>query len=136
MTVVCKQSVDQSTEEKTDTLSKEDEIIICASCFNHITDPGRQIIVNNSFHHTFANPHGYVFEIGCFSTARGCRPGSISSNEFSWFIGYSWKIGVCNYCSTHLGWIFSSDTNGLRVTFRSRGTNNFFGLILEKLIFP
>jgi len=130
MTVVCKQSVDQSTEEKTDTLSKEDEIIICASCFNHITDPGRQIIVNNSFHHTFANPHGYVFEIGCFSTARGCRPGSISSNEFSWFVGYSWKIGVCHYCSTHLGWIFSPDTNGLK------GTSNFFGLILEKLIFP
>ncbi|MCD4675516.1 MAG: hypothetical protein K8S18_05900 [Desulfobacula sp.] len=124
MLVVCKQSVDLSTRKKTDTLPKEDEIILCAFCNNPVTDPSRQIIVNNSFHHTFANPHGYVFEIGCFSNAKGCVPGSIASSEFSWFIGYSWKIGVCNYCSSHLGWIFSSKSN------------KFFGLILEKLIFP
>ncbi len=131
MTVLtCRQSVDLSIEEKTDTLSREDEIIICASCHHHITDPTRQIIVNNSFHHTFANPHGCVFEIGCFAEARGCRPGSISSNEFSWFIGYSWEIGVCNYCSTHIGWIFSSESNILTVT------RQFYGLILERLIFP
>ena len=124
MNVVCKQSVDLSTESKTDTLSKEDEIIVCAFCNNHITDPSSQIIVNNSFHHIFANPHGYVFEIGCFSDAKGCRPGSMTSYEFSWFAGYSWKIGVCSHCSTHLGWIFSSELS------------KFYGLILEKLIFP
>ena len=124
MVVVCKQSVDPSTLEKTDSQSKEDEIIICAACRTGITDPDRQIIINNSFLHTFVNPHGYVFEIGCFSNARGVRPASISSNEFSWFVGYSWEIGVCHNCSTHLGWIFSS------------GSDLFFGLILEKLIFP
>jgi len=124
MAVVCKQSVDLSTEKKVDVLSKEDEIIICAFCNNHITDPSKQIIINNSFHHTFANPYGHVFEIGCFSDAKGCRSSSIASTEFSWFIGCSWKIGVCNYCSTHLGWVFSSEVD------------KFFGLILEKLIFP
>ncbi len=124
MDVVCKKSVDSVTQEKIETSPKEDEIIVCAFCNHHITDPSNQIIVNNSFRHTFANPHGHVFEIGCFGDAKGCRPGSLPSNEFSWFVGFSWRIGVCAYCSTHLGWIFSSETN------------KFYGLIIEKLIFP
>jgi len=130
MVVVCKESVEQLTDKKADTLSKEDEIIVCAFCNNHITNPSRQIVINNSFHHAFVNPHGYVFEIGCFSDAKGCRSASTASTEFSWFIGYSWKIGICNYCSTQLGWIFSSESNILK------GTHKFFGLILEKIIFP
>ena len=124
MNIICKQSVDASTENRTRQISQEEEIIICALCNNHVTDPSRQIIVNNSFHHTFANPYGHVFEIGCFKDAEGCNPASISSTEFPWFTGYSWKIGACSYCSTHLGWIFSSESD------------QFFGLIIEKLIFP
>jgi hypothetical protein len=124
MVVFCKQSVDLLTENKMDTLPKGNEIIICATCNNHITEPSKQIIMNNSFYHAFANPGGIVFEIGCFSDAKGCIPGSMSSFEFSWFPGYSWEIGVCVNCSTHLGWIFSSTDN------------HFFGLIFERLIFP
>ena len=136
MKVVCKQSTYLSTEKKTETIPKEDEIIICAFCNNHVTDPSRQIAVNNSFYHAFANPYGYVFEIGCFSDAKGCVPISMSSTEFSWFMGYSWKIGFCNYCSTHLGWIFSSESHNLKVTRNPMVTRKFFGLILEKLVFP
>jgi hypothetical protein len=124
MKLFYKQSIDLLTKEKVDTTTKEDEIIICASCNNHITDLACQIIVNKSFYHTFANPHGCVFEIGCFSDAIGCMASSIASMEFSWFFGFSWKIGVCNNCSTHLGWIFLSKSD------------RFYGLILEKLIFP
>jgi len=124
MVVICKQSVDVLIEKKMDTLSKEDEIIICAICNNYITEPSKKIIMDNSFYHAFANPSGIVFEIGCFSDAKGCRSDSMSSIEFSWFPGYSWEMGVCVNCSTHLGWIFSSTSN------------HFFGLILDKLIFP
>jgi hypothetical protein len=124
MKLFYKQSIDLLTKEKADTMIKEDEIIICAFCNNHITDPSCQIIVNDSFYHTFANPHGCVFEIGCFSDAKGCMASSMASMEFSWFLGFSWKIGVCNNCSTHLGWIFSSKSD------------RFYGLIFEKLIFP
>jgi len=124
MNVICKQFVEVSTENRIQPLSKEDDIITCALCNNHITDSSLQIIVNDSFHHTFANPHGHVFEIGCFKDAKGCIASSISSSEFPWFISYSWKIGGCSNCSTHLGWIFSSESD------------QFFGLILEKLIFP
>lgn len=124
MEIICKQSPDSLPNEKTETFIQDEEIIVCAYCNHPITDPSKQITVNHSFHHIFTNPHGYVFEIGCFSEADGCRPVSVSSNEFSWFIGYSWKISVCHYCSSHLGWIFSSKSH------------KFFGLILEKLIFP
>lgn len=124
MDVICRQLSENLPAEETGSLTQEDEIIVCAACNHHITDLSRQIIVNNSFHHIFANPHGHVFEIGCFSDARGCRSSSMSSYEFSWFPGYSWQISVCNYCSTHLGWVFSSDSR------------RFYGLILEKLIFP
>lgn len=130
MIVVCKESVDLSTDKKTETLSKEEEIIICASCNHQVTTPSMQIIVNNSFLHIFVNPYGQVFEIGCFSDAKGCRASSMTSTEFSWFVGYSWKTGVCNNCLTHLGWIFSSGSNNLK------NPHIFFGLILEKLIFP
>lgn len=124
MDVVCKEYSDLLTEKKVEAMSKEEGIIVCAFCNHHITEPSKQITVNNSFHHVFANPHGLIFEIGCFSDAKGCVASSISSCEFSWFFGFSWKIGDCNECSTHLGWIFSSESD------------RFYGLILEKLIFP
>lgn len=124
MNVLCKQSIELCTDNKIDTISSEEEIITCVFCNHHITDPSKQISVNNSFHHVFANPHGCVFEIGCFSKAKGCISGSIASSEFSWFFGFSWQIGVCDQCSNHLGWIFSSESN------------RFYGLILEKLQFP
>jgi hypothetical protein len=123
MEIICKQTPDNLSIEETKTVLKDEKIVICSVCYQKITDPSKQIIVHQSFRHIFANPHGYVFEIGCFSDAIGCHPASISSNEFSWFIGYSWQIGICNQCSAHLGWFFSSELN------------NFWGLILEKLIF-
>ncbi|MBU1342634.1 MAG: hypothetical protein KKE44_22745 [Proteobacteria bacterium] len=124
MEVICKQSPHRLSYEETKTISQEEKIIVCSYCNNPITDPSKQLIVNNSFRHIFANPHGYVFEIGCFSEAGGCTKASDSSSEFSWFAGFSWQIGICNACSTHLGWVFASDAK------------RFYGLILEKLIFP
>jgi len=124
MKVVCKEYSEILTEKKMETRVREEEIVACALCHNPITYLSCQIIVNNAFSHTFANPHGCVFEIGCFSEAKGCMASSIAFTEFSWFFGFSWKIGVCTQCSTHLGWIFQS------------GSDRFYGLILEKLIFP
>ncbi len=133
MDVICKQEPGKSipgeitreqTSDQAENSTQDEKIIVCASCNYHITDPSKQIVVDQSFNHIFANPHGHVFEIGCFSQARGCVSSSISSNEFSWFVGFSWQIVICRYCSNHLGWVFSSDTN------------RFFGLILDKLIFP
>jgi len=124
MELICKKSSQNFTLEETMTSTQEENIIVCAYCNNYITRPSKQIIVNQSFSHIFANPHGNVFEIGCFSQALGCRSSSISSFEFSWFPGFSWQTCICSLCLNHLGWIFSSDSE------------RFYGLILENLIFP
>ncbi|MCM2283325.1 MAG: cereblon family protein [Desulfobacula sp.] len=124
MDIVCKESLDYLSVAETKTDSKEDEIIVCAFCSHPITTPSKQILIHDGFRHIFANPHGYVFEIGCFSEAMGCRPVSNPSAEFSWFIGYSWQTCICSQCATHLGWFFSSESD------------HFWGLILEKLVFP
>jgi hypothetical protein len=123
MKTICKKASQTESSVEFQTLDQDQEIIVCAFCNHYITEPSDQIQVNQSFRHIFANPHGYIFEIGCFSNASGCKSTSISSHDFSWFVGYSWEIGVCRQCSNHLGWFFSSNTD------------SFYGLILEKLIF-
>lgn len=122
--IICKEATNKDPKSSTEKSISEDEIISCALCNSFITRPSNKIIVDQTFSHVFANPHGIVFEIGCFDSAPGCIAGSASSTEFSWFPGYSWKIGACQFCSSHLGWIFSSKED------------RFFGLILDKLIFP
>ncbi|MEH0022890.1 MAG: cereblon family protein [Desulfobacter sp.] len=127
--LVCKK-ISGETDARSDpeTMAQEDPVIICRNCHLHITWPEFQIEVNQGFSHTFANPQGHVFEIGCFSTAAGCVKASAPSSEFSWFNGYVWSVGICRGCQTQLGWIFSS-TEG-------KTPARFFGLILETLIFP
>jgi len=129
--IFSKQDSEVLPREESQTSSLEEPIIICRNCHSHITKPACQIQVDGGFCHAFANPHGHVFEIGCFDSAPGCAPASPASSEFSWFRGYSWKIGVCRDCETHIGWIFIPDQTGSDLEkFR------FFGLILDKLIFP
>lgn len=124
MNIICKDKVSAAIDTSTGTQSSEEEIIVCANCNYKITDPSCRIIVNDSFSHVFANPHGHVYEIGCFSKAEGCISSSEFSGEFTWFPGFSWQTGVCLSCATHIGWIFSG------------ATEKFYGLILEKLISP
>ncbi len=119
------------TRQQHDTLSEEDQVIVCRACNNIITRPFYKIPVSSSFSHIFANPHGHVFEIGCFSRAEGCMEASGLSSEFTWFAGYSWKIEICRQCKSHIGWIFICDcenASGMPVQFH--------GLILDKLVFP
>lgn len=72
--------------------------------------------------HTFANPHGFFYTLGCFDRAPGCLYESKSSNEFSWFTGYLWQIAHCGHCDTHLGWRFEAPHEA------------FWALILNRLV--
>ncbi len=101
-----------------------DKEIRCAVCRNRITDMSKRISVNGAHGHVFANPHGLVFETGCFKTADGCAMASGFSSEFTWFSGYAWRVVVCAHCLSHLGWFFSSEKD------------TFFCLILKHLIIP
>lgn len=109
--------------EADEQILEHEAYIRCRQCRSVIASPEDRIIVQGSHQHTFANPHGIVFEIGCFSAVKGCGHVGPPSDEFSWFAGYSWRVAACLMCLTHLGWLFSSP-----------GKEGFHGLILDRLI--
>ncbi len=111
------------TDEVMETDADEGQEILCRRCGHRITRASARITVKGSFQHSFANPHGLVFCIGCFSTAEGCVYAGVASTEFTWFKGYHWRIAVCGACLVHIGWLFMSDSG-----------SRFNGLILDQLM--
>lgn len=102
-----------------------EKYILCSSCHTVLTHPDEGITVQGAHEHTFANPHGVVFQIGCFQTATGCSYMGSPTQEFTWFKGFRWRVALCGNCLINVGWLFTSPA-GVR----------FHGLILERLIFP
>ncbi len=100
-----------------------DGLLYCAECQYPITRTIDRIEVNEKHRHVFANPHGYIYQIGCFAQASGGITVGEEESHFSWFPGYTWRITACGGCLTLLGW-----------AFRSR-ESRFFGLILKKLTY-
>lgn len=98
-----------------------EDCIRCSQCRAVITSVSRAIHSHGSHEHTFFNPYGIVFQIGCFSRAIGCFTHGRYTGEFCWFAGHTWCFASCAQCFTHLGWHFKGDGN------------SFFGLILSKL---
>ena len=113
------EAVDHQTEER------EEKLILCRNCGHAITHPDEQTERDGAYHHTFANPHGIVYEIGCFQTADGCGTTGPATGEFTWFKGYRWQVAICRACLVHMGWLFVSESS-----------DRFHGLILDQLIFP
>ena len=109
--------LEASDEEKIET----EKLIICRICNNIITRPSNILGVEGEHIHTFKNPDGVVYRIGCFKKAPGCIPVSEPTYDYTWFSGYSWSVVVCAKCLNHLGWHYSS------------GTSGFFGLVLAYL---
>jgi hypothetical protein len=105
-------------------LSPEEEVyLLCRDCLHPITRPADRISVQGSHTHTFANPHGLVYEIGCFQRAPGCGAVGPDSGEFTWFAGHRWRVCLCAACLVHLGWVFLPAVGAA-----------FFGLILDRLV--
>ena len=98
-------------------------VIVCRQCRNHITDESQRISIDGAHRHTFANPHGHVYDIACFGSAMGCYRAGPPSSEFAWFKNYSWQVLICAGCETHLGWVFISSEGHF-----------FFGLIIDRLV--
>jgi hypothetical protein len=101
------------------------QAIRCRRCLKTITLPPERISVQGAHRHTFANPQGLVFEIGCFRSAAGCAGAGRTTDEFSWFPGFKWQIALCAGCLAHLGWRYVSP-----------GGESFHGLILDRLMEP
>lgn len=101
---------------------REDRLILCRNCGNSVTSADLMITIRGQHSHTFTNPAGIVYTIGCFSKADGCMVHGMPTTEFSWFEGFGWSIALCGACLIHLGWFYQS------------GSEAFFGMILDRLI--
>lgn len=108
-------------ESQDDSNPEKHPVLICRSCNHKITSEDRKIEISGSHRHTFFNPAGIVYELGCFSNAPGCAVLGELSAEFSWFPGFLWKVALCSKCGVHMGWQFQS------------GDLYFYGLILLQL---
>ena len=109
-------------DETGDGIDEQKKHILCRTCGNFITSDADSITVNGSHDHTFVNPVGLKFHIGCFSNAGGCHIMGVPTAEYTWFPGFTWSYVVCSGCLTHLGWLYQS------------GGGGFFGLILDQLV--
>ena len=97
------------------------EQILCRRCGRYITSGKQRISVNGSHEHTFANPEGILFHVGCFARVQGCSFAGEPTGEWSWFMGYAWSVAYCAGCGLHLGWRYSS------------ADDVFHGLVLRSL---
>ena len=77
-----------------------------AACRSLITTTDMRTRVHGKHEHVFANPAGYMYQIGCFATAPGCSHEGPPSWEFTWFQGHTWQIAVCRGCNALMGWRF------------------------------
>ena len=111
---------DPRRETRDDEDAQARRALVCAACGEVIAPLDARIEVGGAHRHTFVNPHGHVFEIGCFSPAPGCASIGEPSEFFSWFPGYAWRVAICRGCGVHLGWSFGDPPD-------------FHGLILERL---
>ena len=93
--------------------------IICANCGNPVTMPEFIISVDGRHVHTFTDPDGFAYEIGCFSSATGCAHVGEPVAEHSWFEGFRWGLSICSGCYMHLGWFYQGEKE------------NFYGLIMD-----
>jgi hypothetical protein len=116
------QKVSQRLKQLWKEKKKKKEFILCRSCSHIITSIDRKIEIDGQHAHTFTNPAGIVYRIGCFSEAPGCFNFGEPTEEFTWFPGFAWSYANCLKCFMHLGWFYQS------------GDRHFYGLILNHLI--
>ena len=124
--VYCREETDRpgvhgQTKVEDESENQGEKALVCTLCQTPITSRKEQIEKEGKHLHTFFNPAGIVYEIGCFKNAPGGLVYGPVSNEFAWFSEYSWQVVYCNRCLEHLGWKFSA------------GGDVFFGLIVNRL---
>jgi hypothetical protein len=108
-------------ENKTAT-DKERNPLLCRVCGNEVTDSEHGTVVDGRHEHSFVNPAGMPYRIGCFIDAWGCIVHGIPTREFTWFAGFTWCFCSCASCFSQLGWHYQSEQG------------SFFGLILDNLM--
>ena len=117
--------IDLLTDKQRTPNREPDKRLCCKMCGHAITHDKDRIERSGAHTHSFTNPNGLRFHIGCFVGVNGCVEIGESTNEYTWFPGYAWRIALCTSCHKHLGWKFRSDHSDV-----------FHGLILSRLSHP
>jgi hypothetical protein len=97
--------------------------LFCATCRARVTTEEARIEVGGAHRHSFTNPGGWTYEIGCFAAADGCRVFGQPTLADTWFAGFEWSYATCANCDEHLGWCYEGPA----------APHRFFGLILARL---
>lgn len=104
------------------------ELIHCNLCQHPISAAQFRVRINGEFQHRFTNPSQQIFDVSCFQQAPGIAIGGEPTTFYSWFHGFSWQFGHCEYCGEHLGWYYESpDPAG------AGARQSFYALISAKL---
>lgn len=119
--VPTKGRVDPKKQADLDT-GENGSVLVCKLCRSKITRQDLGMEVDGSHKHVFFNPHGEVFELGCFASAKNVLPTGPRTDEFTWFPGFEWQAVACTGCVSQLGWRYTGKNGG------------FFGLILATLV--
>jgi hypothetical protein len=85
---------------------RDDEWLRCVACGHAITPREARIGMHGEHVHTFVNPVGQKYSIGCFSSAPGCAGAGDEQSFWTWFPGHTWRVALCRECNTHVGWSF------------------------------
>ncbi len=96
----------EQPDERPATTTPDDDLLRCAACGHAITREAYRIEMAGAHTHSFVNPGGFVYHVGCFAIAGGCEHVGEPSTAFSWFPGWSWQIAICAGCRAHVGWLF------------------------------
>jgi hypothetical protein len=94
----------------------------CRFCNTPITTEQDKIEIDHQHQYCFTNPNDVAYELGCFRNAPGCILFGKLTDEYTWFGGYEWQLGLCDNCGEHLGWYY-----------QSLSQDYFYGLILKRL---
>jgi len=96
--------------------------VYCATCSHIITHIDHRIEAGGAHQHHFVNPHGYHFQVACYSQALGCAISGPPVAADTWFPAHRWQQAQCEECGIHLGWFFTDTSN-----------HSFFGLIIDQI---
>lgn len=113
---------DTNTQKTRIRQRQHDATLNCRYCRYRITHPDERTEISQRHLHTFVNPHGLTYRIGCFASAPGARAQGEATELWTWFPGYRWQIAICGSCGVHLGWRYGA------------GEVVFFGLIVDRLV--
>lgn len=96
--------------------------LVCARCGGFVAEGRARIEVEGKHMHSFINPEGVIFRVGCFAVAPGALPWGEPSKHWTWFAGFEWQAASCRGCWAHLGWLYTA------------AAVSFVGLILDRVV--